>query len=65
MARKKKPAPEIPPRRPEPEGGPFEREKAFVDERRRTLRSKQDDDEHPDTDAEGGTYCGAEEDAET
>jgi hypothetical protein len=69
MAKKKKPAPENqshPPHRPEPEGGPFERQKAFVDERLRPLAPKRDDDEHPaEPDAEGGTHCGEEEDVET
>ena len=47
--------------RPEPEGGPFARQKAFVDERRHTLGPKRQDAEEPrEPDAEGGNPRGEE-----
>jgi hypothetical protein len=65
MAKKKKPASKTPPHPKEAEGGPFERQKAFVDERRRPLGPKSDVDEHPDTNDERGTRCGEEETRKT
>lgn len=64
MAKKKKPASKTPPHPKEAEGGPFERQKAFVNERLRPLGRKSDD-EHPDTDDKRGTHCGQEEHRET
>lgn len=60
MAKKKKPVSKTPPHPKETEGGPFERRKAFVDERLRPLAPKSDD-EHPDTDDERGTHRGEKE----
>ena len=60
MAKKKKPPAKIPPRPKEAEGGPFDRQKDFVDERRRSLGPKSED-EHPETDDERETHRGEEE----
>jgi hypothetical protein len=57
MAKKKKPVSKTPPHPKEAKGGPFERQKAFVDERRRPLGPKTDD--------ERGTHCGEKENGET
>jgi hypothetical protein len=65
MAKKKKPASKTPPHPKEPAGGPFERQKAFVDERLRPLGSKRDDDDRPDTDDERGGHCGEEKHRES
>ena len=65
MAKKKKPASKTAPHPKEAEGGPFARQKAFVDERLRALGPKCDDDEHPDTEDERGTHPPEEKGRET
>jgi hypothetical protein len=57
MAKKEKPASKTPRHPKEAKGGPFERQRAFVDERRRPLGPK-GDAEHPDTDDKRGTHGG-------
>lgn len=63
MAKKKKPAPQTPPHPTEPEGGPLERQKAFVDERLRSLEPKCDGDS--ETVTERGTHRDNKEADET